>query len=58
MIVILPLLLVEMYDHLPNPWKSLPEVVIPKQNGWRVIIIVPPSSYKSAHSISVSDVEM
>ena len=45
-----------MYDHLPNPWGSLPEVVISELNGKRVIIAVPPGLYMSLKSISVSEV--
>ena len=45
-----------MYDHLPNPWESLPELVIPELNGGRVIIAVPPGLYISLQSMSVSEV--
>ena len=45
-----------MYDHLPNPWGSLPKVVIPELNGGRVIIAVPPGLYMSLQSIAVSEV--
>ena len=47
-----------MLDHLPNPWGSLPEVIILEQNGWRVIIVVSPGLHESVHSISVSEVEI
>ena len=50
--------LIEINDHLPNPWGSLPEVVISEQKGWRVIIVVPHGLYKSVYSISVSEVEL
>ena len=43
-----------MYEHLLNPWGSLPEVVIPELNSGRVIIAVPLGLYMSLQSIAVS----
>ena len=31
-----------MYDYLPNPWESLPELVIPEMDGDKVKITKPP----------------
>ena len=45
-----------IYDHLPNSWGTLPELVIPELNGGRVKIEVSPGLYISLHSISVSEV--
>ena len=54
-LLLLYLPMIEMYNHLPSPRGSLPDLLMPELNGWRVIIAVPPGLYKSLYSISVSE---
>ena len=48
--------LIDIYDHLPNQWGSLPELMIPELNEGIFNIAVPPGLYILLHSISVSEV--
>ena len=42
---LLSLHLIDIYDHLPNQWGSLPELMIPELNEGIFNIAVPPGLY-------------